>query len=276
MRIGLVLITYARMDMLEIVINRLMECRGMKDMPVFIAHDGGSESVRAGNYMAELAAQNKWEMRLADKRLGLPVNFATGIKEAFEKLKVDAVIVGEDDILPSLDCIEFLKWGLEHFKNDPDIFGIASHSPNMTADGDDNDIRFRPKLNWMFGAIYKRWFDYFYRYWLKHGYPAKGIWSIDSCTDNCLIGSKKLVAYPWMARSTHIGWYGTNMTRKEAEQKKVNNINSVYTRCRSFNDDHKVDKYKISNKADGFSELKNKRVIPHDKPWDPSFRNPSA
>lgn len=273
MRIGLAIVTYSRLDILLEMINALIKCRGLADIPVHVVQDGGPESVDCSNFMSMLAAERGWTIRIAPERLGLPVNYVEGVNEFVVKSNLDAIIGLADDVRVSKDFLEFMTWSLEHFKCDPDIGAVSAYS-REDKKVSENEISFRSEFNPIgWGKLRKNW-DYFYNYWLEEGFYNKRIWCLEGVRTNALIKSQKIIVYPRQSRSTHIGWYGTNLSKEEAGKIKSNKEHPVHGSI-NFKEDHKINQYRIREKsrAEALKGLKDKKLVPFDKPFINNLRS---
>lgn len=270
MRIGIILITYNRLDMIERVLPALLKCRGLNKFPVHIAQDGGIEASELIDYMTPFIETAKWTRCIAEQRRGLPVNMSEGINEFVQQKNLDAIITMEDDVLISKDFLEYMEWALNKFKNDPDIGVISSYS-NETEDLPDNQISFRKPVCFVSSAMFRNNWDSFYEYWKEHGCYKQKIWTWDFVLMNYMIVNKKIVVYPRQSRSSHIGWYGTNVIK---ENKIGSTVENPVGAAAFFKEDHRVKEYKIlkSTKEMALSETEKMPLIPDDDPYVDNMR----
>ncbi len=96
-------------------------CDGPRDAQDHAACDANRAVAR------EYGAYLKSEYTLRETNLGLFRNLTTGIDAVLSRH--EAVIVLEDDVVPSPDCLPFLTGCLDSFRARADVFGISAYHP---------------------------------------------------------------------------------------------------------------------------------------------------
>jgi hypothetical protein len=124
----------------------------------------------------------------------LDVGFGTG---------ADFVVLGEDDAIVTADVLEYMAWGAERYRADPDVFAICTFQD--TPPGPHNGVR---RTQWFFPPVWGTWADRYAQ--VRDGWPE--VDSIDwahRLHAECMAARGQHVIQPLATRSQQIGEWGT-------------------------------------------------------------------
>lgn len=226
MNIGVVYTAYRRAEMVQKTLAAIMAADDSNTFPYFLSLDGPPDDVAESRTHMEKFTEkmgnvnrNHVHFQVHPSRIGCPLNTVESIQQACKSFRLDALIHIEDDVLVSRDYFTFMRQMLEMFKDDKRVWSVDGDNEDW---GDESEKKVDAlRSNAQFITIgWATWIDRwitFFNYWIKEGFYAEKVWSWDFSMDDCRILNKGVRVYPEQARSTHIGWYGTNLPRAHAE-----------------------------------------------------------
>ena len=130
MDIAIAVFSFRRPEKLRLVLEAL---RGAKVAKLYHFCDGprnaADEQLCTANRQIAQSVDTgiPTEYQLLEKNIGLTQNLIGGIDHVLSKH--EAIIVLEDDIVPTSQFFEFIKEGLNTFKEHSDIFSISGYNP---------------------------------------------------------------------------------------------------------------------------------------------------
>jgi hypothetical protein len=137
MKISICLTLYRRPEYTKQVLDALLECYGIEDIPVFISQDWSFEHYHSSEAVQRLAYgfQEKHpntQYFVNTPKLGIDLNKLFIIPKAFEA-GADFVIFIEDDTVPARDLIRFMASMAEEYEGTKEIWSVCGYN-NLTAE----------------------------------------------------------------------------------------------------------------------------------------------
>lgn len=160
MKIATLLFTYNRSYHTEQVINAL-KCNTVLPQKLFVFQDGlrKEEDVHEWNNVNSLIRGIDWcekEIIVSGYNKGLADSIVSGINYAFREC--DAVIVLEDDCVPSADYLNFMYQCLGKYKDIIEIFSVSGYAWPIELPEANEDIYFCGRISsWGWGTWKERW-----------------------------------------------------------------------------------------------------------------------
>lgn len=160
MKIATLLFTYNRSYHTEQVISAL-KCNTVLPQKLFVFQDGlgKEEDADEWNDVNGLVHDIDWcekEIIVSEHNKGLADSIVYGINYAFREC--DAVIVLEDDCVPSADYLNFMYQCLEKYKNVTEIYSVSGYAWPIELPKADEDIYFCGRISsWGWGTWKNRW-----------------------------------------------------------------------------------------------------------------------
>lgn len=179
------------------VINGIKSCYGHEKYKIIVCANPGSPEV------IDAIKENKGNLNL--EIIMNSHKFPTGdnvyqcLYTGFELS--DFVIVFEDDIVPSKDCLNFIEYCRFTYKDDPDIFNVSCYNRRPIENHELYTIERWPWLTcWGWGTWIDRWEnDIKYNWWTV---PEDGNWTYQI---NLIRGERKMIR-PSLSRTQNVGY----------------------------------------------------------------------
>lgn len=135
----ILLFVYNRPEHVEKVLGKLCQCRMAAESTLYIFSDGPKtqedrENVEAVREIIHEFAKHAHflsiKIREQKQNRGLANSIISGVTEIIEKY--EQVIVLEDDLLVSVDFLEYMNGALQFYKDRSEVWSIAGYSPNIS------------------------------------------------------------------------------------------------------------------------------------------------
>jgi len=157
------LFVYNRPKETEAVLESLASCRGAAEHPLFIFADGAKNEQAAENVAEVRKIIHRAmpfplvEYREAKRNCGLAPSVISGVSEVLQNH--GQVIVLEDDLLLSLDFLEYMEAALSFYREDQRIWSISGYSPDIALpEGYAYDLYLTPRASsWGWATWRDRW-----------------------------------------------------------------------------------------------------------------------
>lgn len=220
----LLVTAFDRPELLELALQRIASLED--ERRVYISVDGPpidstdqelSARIVATHALAESFRSRypHWRLRLSPSNLGCQQGVVSAITWAFEN--EDALIVLEDDIVPTRDFFRFCDQGLEHFADDLSVGSLSGHSsvPLSQLGAPREPLRMSNfSSSWGWATWRNRWLSFDVRATeLKRPKQPQQLQSQSSMlfwrTIGALVarGHIDSWAYPWLFQHWQEGWF---------------------------------------------------------------------
>lgn len=110
------------------VLEALAACDGIDGVPVFLMCEPVNEEVQR----LALTFRKPCEVYTYANRVGCNRNTLYALSKGFEV--ADRVVALEDDTVPGRDFLRFVRWGLDAYENDKDVFSVCGYQRTEAAD----------------------------------------------------------------------------------------------------------------------------------------------
>lgn len=187
---------HSRPDYTKQVLEGIKGCYGSDEYKIFIFIDPSPINNRLIEAINSVDGLNK-EYFMNDEKLLIGGNVYKCLEYGFSLS--DFVILFEDDIVPSKDCLRYFEWGRDTYEKDQDIFNITGYSmfPFNTS-----QLYAVDRINWFTCWGWGTWKD--------RWEPLKKTWTISE--DGCWSGyandfrADRHQIRPLVSRTQNIGF----------------------------------------------------------------------
>lgn len=160
-----VIFAYKRRIELERAVNALRQCTLADQTDLFLFSDGPkgdkdrSAVAEVRNYIQSISGFKKVTHFFSDHNKGLGSSIIGGVTKIFESYP--AVIVLEDDLVPSKNFLQYMNQGLKTYQAETKVFSITGYSyPFKPKEDENRDAYFLPRTCSYGWATWKnRWED---------------------------------------------------------------------------------------------------------------------
>lgn len=194
----IVMPAYRRPDYTKQVLEGIRRCYGSEDYFVFIFVDPSPMRDQVIDAIESVDGLDK-KYFINERKLGTGDNVYQCLKYGFTLSNF--VILFEDDIVPAKDCLKFLEWGRDNFKNDPNIFNITTYNRIYVSKTEYYSYEKYPWFTcWGWGTWKDRWENDLKDNWISQ--KIDGNW-----TDQVnIIRGNRVQVRPLLSRSQNIGF----------------------------------------------------------------------
>lgn len=205
MKIATLLFTYHRSYHTGQVISALKRST-VQPQKLFVFQDGLKQGDDGGQWreVNNLINSIDWcdkEVITAEYNKGLANSIVAGINYAFREY--DAVIVLEDDCVPTVNFIDFMQQCFEKYKDKKDVYSVSGYSWPITLEKREYDVYGCGRISsWGWGTWKDRWSIYEKDYELvskmkkeKRTSANLAIWGCD--LEDTLVGNVRGVCNSW-------------------------------------------------------------------------------
>lgn len=126
MRIGIGITAWRRPEYFTRVIDRLARNNGVEDCECFVSVDGGYPDAQEAIDKLFRSSGIAGEIVLQEENLGCTDNTGLVFRTLFDN-GADAVVMLEDDTVPAVDFLHYMRTMLERFRDDERIFSVSGH-----------------------------------------------------------------------------------------------------------------------------------------------------
>lgn len=214
MNIAIAITLFRRPEYTQQVLDALLECYGIEDIPVFLSHDWSFAFDRSCQAVAEVA--HRFQQRhkgpseyfVHHSKLGIDLNKLFVIPKAFES-GADFVVFIEDDTVPARDLIRFMQSMAAAHVDHKDIWSVCGY--NHLSEVEFGQARQMPYAvgvsrgfnPWLWGTWRDRWQEFYGdggdRYKADTKHEANGLF------DHWLSKKDRLFVLPILPRTRLIG-----------------------------------------------------------------------